>query len=299
MSFTKSATHCTLALIVFLLAATAAQAQQISSADITLDVRADDSVRQTTILMFAAPTADSTVQYELNDLARDVEVTDSVSLLNHALRRVNGSYVLEILLPGPRSTLEISYTVDGVVFQSDSVKRLFTEFFFEDVVGNMTVSVKLPEGFALYQDSYRPAGAQIGSDGTRIILKWSLQDTQGDVFSVRYNNPTQDNGAVGLVIVLGAIVVALYLYHRKKAREEFFRGFREDEKKTIEFLQARKTALQSDLQKQFGFSRAKATRVVSVLEEKGLVRKQYYGRTNKLYWIETPLKDKIMKRAKG
>jgi len=43
--------------------------------------------------------------------------------------------------------------------------------------------------------------------------------------------------------------------------------------------------MQSDLQKTFGFSRAKSTRIIMVLEQKGLVRKQKYGRTNKLHWL--------------
>ena len=63
-------------------------------------------------------------------------------------------------------------------------------------------------------------------------------------------------------------------------------GFRHDEKLVIKYLEEKKIGLQRDLEENFKFSRAKATRVVSKLVEKGLVSKKRYGRTNKLTWLK-------------
>jgi len=52
------------------------------------------------------------------------------------------------------------------------------------------------------------------------------------------------------------------------------------------FLQQRKVSFQRDLQRELQFSRAKATRIVRTLEQKGLLRKEEHGRTNRLFWLK-------------
>ncbi|MBI4175720.1 MAG: hypothetical protein HY518_00810 [Candidatus Aenigmarchaeota archaeon] len=181
----------------------------------------------------------------------------------------------------------ISYTVDNAVFRSDSVSFFFTEFQFDNEV-DMSVKVMLPPGSGIYNDEYKPADAIITSDGRRIILAWHEEGVKGTLFSVKYSELAEsgiDIFAVIAVIAL-AIVIFGFIRFRKMERQAFLHGFREDEKKTIQYLEQRKTALQSDLQKEFRFSRAKATRIVMHLEEKGLVRKQRYGRTNRLSWLK-------------
>ena len=275
-----------IAVIIVVLAAHAVQAQTIDRAEITIDIQPESSIDQKTVFFFSQPITDSILEYALNDAVRNIEVSDGTRALSYRLNKTLSTYNLEIFLEQPVDRIEIKYTADNVVFQSDSVKHLFTEFTFDSIVSSMIVQVNLPEGYGLYQNSFKPPGAQLGSDGKRIMLTWSIANTTGTLFSVKYASLAKGSEFVFLIIVLIAIIALLYYYFRKKTKEAFMHGFRTDEKKVIEYMGMNKKALQSDLQKLFGFSRAKATRIVSVLEGKGLVKKQRYGRTNKLYWVK-------------
>jgi len=251
--------------------------------EIRFDANADNSVRQTTTFHFTNE-LEGSVNYTLNEIVRDVEVYDETQSLDYRLIKSADAYVLEIFPAKPAKTITIIYTTDNAIFHSDSVSHFFTEFSFVNEM-NMTVTLKLPLGYGLYQDAYRPSGAEIVSDGKRIILVWKKSGIKDILFSVKFSR-LEGNILTLAVIILVALLVFLYLHLRQRTRNAFLSGFREDEKKTIFYLEKRKMALQRDLQTEFKFSRAKATRIVSILEAKGLVRKQRYGRTNKLFWLK-------------
>jgi len=271
-----------LALLVFL-AIPAAHAADIKSVAASFDLGADGSAVESLNFTFKAPTSE-VLSYAVDSKVRNIQAFDSKGPLSTALNLNNGSYEIAVLLDRPVEGLVLSYDADGTVFTSDSVQHFFTDFSFDGPV-NLSMSVKLPEGFALYQNSFKPDGGEIGSDGTRITLAWDLSNANYTFFSVKYIQ-SEDNGGIliAAVATLAGIIILLFLYFRQRSHEMFMHGFREDEKKVIDYMRERKTALQSDVQKQFGFSRAKATRVVAILEGKGLLKKQRYGRTNKLTW---------------
>ena len=264
-----------------------AQSYSISKLDVTFELQQDGSVRQTNRFFFNSSVSGTSLQYRLADAARDIEAFDDVQKLDARLVNVTGGYLINISLKQPTDTLVLNYTTDNAVFQSNSVSYFFTEMSFESEISDLAVRIKLPEGFVIYKNSFRPSDAVLLSDGQRIVLLWNEKNATGASFSVKFNMP--DNGSsflFGAIALLTGISVLLYLYFRERTREEFMQGFREDEKKTIDYLREKKVALQSDLQKEFRFSRAKSTRIVSVLEQKGLVRKQRYGRTNRLSWLK-------------
>ena len=251
--------------------------------EITLDIRPDMSVDQTNKFYFSTLLAAGKVNYTVDGRVRDIKILDDKQELDYTFN----NNLIDITLKGPTKTLTITYIADNVIFHSDSVSHFFAEFSFENTIKNMTVEVKLPPGFAIYKNEYRPSSANVVSDGQRIILVWKLNSIKDVLFSVKFSSPDQENNIAGIVAAMLVVVaILIYLHFRKRTREEFLKGFREDEKRTIEYLEQKKVAFQSDLQKEFKFSRAKSTRIVMHLEQKGLVRKQKYGRTNRLYWLK-------------
>ncbi|MBI2233275.1 MAG: hypothetical protein HYU56_05110 [Candidatus Aenigmarchaeota archaeon] len=272
--------HTLLALLLFALPAYAQQ-----EANITFDIQPDSSVKHAIVFSFSSPLTAASIDYALDGIVRDTEVSGGGQKMEHELIRSDSGYIMRIFLKGPTRSLSISYTADNVVFRSDSVNHFFTELSFEQPT-NISARLELPAGYGLYQDSYRPAGASTVSDGRRIILLWRPTNVQSVFFSVKFAKLEEGGLLIASVAVLSGLTIFLFLYLRHKTREEFLRGFREDEKRVIEYLQERKTALQSDLEHEFKFSRAKATRIVSKLQEKNLVGKQKYGRTNKLFWLK-------------
>ncbi len=263
----------------------AQSAERIRYIDVTFDIQQDLSVRQTTGIAFVS--ALSEFNYTLNEKVRNVEVLVSGQQTSHKLVEAENGYKLQIFPENPAENLTITYFIDNTVFKSDSINHFFTEFAFDEPVERLNAIAELPSGYGIYQDSYRPSSAVISSDGRRIFLAWNETNTKGALFSVKFSELKQEiNLWVAATFSLIFILTALYIHFRKKAKREFMKGFRADEQKVIEFLELHKTCLQSQLQAEFKFSRAKATRIVMRLEEKSLVRKQRYGRTNKLFWLK-------------
>ena len=121
----------------------------------------------------------------------------------------------------------------------------------------------------------------------RIVLYWEEDNVSNALFSEKYVPPKQEFSLwLAVVAILAGSTLFIYFHFHERRKEDMLFGFRHDEKIAINYIQEKKIALQRDLEEQFKFSRAKATRIVSKLVEKGLVRKQRYGRTNKLTWLK-------------
>lgn len=281
-----------IAVMIFatLIMATQAHAQDyaIDKVSVAFDIGADGSVKQSNVFVFNESLSNTTLSYNLTDQAKNIAVSDDNGSIGYQIDHAGGNYLIVVPMNQPTRTLNISYVTSNTVFTSGSLSIFFTVLSLGKPVANMSVAASLPEGNEVYQNSYSPADANIGSDGKRIILSWNIQNVDSPVvFSIKYSEQGSTAAIIFIVIAfMVGIIVFVYLYFREHSREEFMKGFRDDEKKTIEYIRLQKTALQSDLQKQFHFSRAKATRIVAVLEEKKLIEKKKYGRTNKLTWIK-------------
>ncbi len=279
-----------LALLISVIPASAA-AQAVNSdaqsAEVVFDLGSGDSVQQVIKFIFAEPLAAGPLNYTTGSAVRGVSITDdSGTALDYDIIQQDNGTILRIFAVGSTKTLTLGYIIDSAIFHSNSISHFFTEFSFDTTLDSLSMQVKLPPGYGIYQNDYQPRNASIASDGQRIIISWNEANVSGPLlFSVKFSN--LGSGPVPLpvfVIIFAATVAALYFYFRRKTKEAFMKGFREDERKTISYLQSHNTVLQKDLQAEFGFSRAKATRIVFRLESDGLLTKQKYGRTNKLFW---------------
>lgn len=260
-------------------------AAEIAQFHVQFNVNEDGSVYQWSRFMFDSP-VNGTLNYTLQG-ARDIQVTDGQKPLNFVAESTGSDYLLKISADRPISQLVIEYTADNVIFHLDSIDHFFTEFSFDNKVSNLTANLKLPVGYTLYDNSFKPGGAQILSDGKSIILFWEETGVGNILFSVKFIKPRQEFSLwIAVIAVLAGSLLFVYFYFHNRKKEDMLFGFRHDEKIAINYIQEKRIALQRDLEEQFKFSRSKATRIVAKLVEKGLIRKQRYGRTNKLTWIK-------------
>lgn len=256
----------------------------ITMFDAQFDV-ADGYVRQVSRFTFDIP-LNGTLNYTLPSVSQ-LSVSDGIKPLRFTAEEYGETYLLTIYVTEPADQIVIEYVADNMIFHLDSVEHFFTEFSFDNTVQNLTASLKLPVGYTLYDNSYKPQSGEIISDGRSIILQWYETDVDNILFSVKFMKPRQEFGLwLATIAVLTASLLFVYFYFRNKRSEDFMFGFRHDEKVAIDYIREKRVALQRDLEEKFKFSRAKATRIVSKLVEKGLVRKQRYGRTNKLTWLK-------------
>jgi len=182
-----------------------------------------------------------------------------------------------------------------------------------------TITLKLPVGTIIPREVGKdesfyisPDTAEIYSDGERIILIWN-EDKQEVDLSVIMRDATPTPVAwialAGFSTIIAAGSIAYILFYRKpkekpakkitkKAAEkpvkELLPQFIEDERKVVELLQnsPNHEAWQKTILQETKFSKAKVSRIIRNLEERGVVVKTIYGNTNKVTLKNSDSKEK-------
>ncbi len=279
--------------VVFIILASSVKSEYlnetgIKSMEIFFDIQADYKLKQTTKISFKDQIKEP-VNLSVASKVSKVEILDQgFQKLEYTLFQDKGNYIIQIIPKKPTNMLLLRYSTDGNIFKSKSESHFFTEISHEKIPG-LKVQVRLPQGYGLYRNSFLPENARISSDGKQILLLWDKVNSSA-IISVKFTKLDQ-KGNVWLFIsffsfaMLSTSLVFSFFHFKRKSKEAFLKGFRNDEQKTIKFLELNKISFQNKLQTEFQFSRAKATRIIMKLEEKGLVKKERCGRTNKVFWI--------------
>ncbi|MBW3018562.1 hypothetical protein KY329_00045 [Candidatus Woesearchaeota archaeon] len=160
---------------------------------------------------------------------------------------------------------------------------------------NYDFTLLLPEGYVIPKENKEefylsPDPSEITSDGHRIIIKWSEEQTTRFSNFAIVESLVDDSGFnLALIISLVAIAAALtslfILVRRKQPVEDtLVPGFIESEQAVVDLIKrAENNELwQKTIQKECGFSKAKVSRIIRNLETRGVVEKIAFGNTNKI-----------------
>ncbi|MFH1229824.1 MAG: hypothetical protein V1678_05390 [Candidatus Aenigmatarchaeota archaeon] len=195
-----------------------------------------------------------------------------------------------------------SRSVININYFSNSVREKGGYLLFSDsfkIVNDtkiLTVLIKLPEGSGLKQpteSSYIPQGALIGSDGRRPIINWVANDLEaGGRFevSIAFERLTEENVfplemiVVVILIVFSGFAIFYRFYWRAKRVNIILPVLKKDEKMIFNIIMKSGSGVnQKVIVKESGYSKAKVSKVLSSLRERGLVKLERIGRSNKIY----------------
>jgi len=171
--------------------------------------------------------------------------------------------------------VEFTMLLDGMI-ERHGRRRVFRTSF----DGSTDLSVTLPRGnvLASMKPNVLPKPDEIITDGERITVRWSLDNEPVSVF---YEGPS--NAAwitvVVILVALGCLVSAFIVMLRKK-QGQVHDMLSEDEKSVLAEL--KRQDRQDKIAKELGFSKSKMSKVLRKLEEKKLVAKEPYFKTNKI-----------------
>ena len=169
----------------------------------------------------------------------------------------------------------------------------------------VSVMIKLPDKTLLAEKAIlpiSPSGYNIGSDGRRILTSWSfILKRPGDVIPIRlYYEPLSpefiDEGLVYILIfilILIVIVGTLFIFRKVSKKSELVLSvLNESERLVVDIIQKekKKQVDQRRIVNLSGFSKAKVSRAIRSLEERGIVESERIGRRNKI-----TLKKKFLK----
>lgn len=173
--------------------------------------------------------------------------------------------------------------IDDHLLYKDSIK-------FSYDARTFSYMVKLPEGTGLIKgnEQYYPEDALLGSDGRRSILIWDMNDVktnQNFDSRVAYEFLSEfDYSILALPALVIIILVGIIIFLRKRKIDVILPILKSDEKKVYEaLLKCGSGVKQKAIVEQSGYSKAKVSKVLKNLQERGIIRLERLGRTNRVY----------------
>jgi len=194
-----------------------------------------------------------------------------------------------------KTSIEISYTGNEKVTKKDNYYIFADSLIMPDAVNKFSVLVKLPEGMAfLKKDAFKPSDSSLlGSDGRKLFILWNNDNLNKGYtfdFSVAYEPVNAFDytiiGVILIALITGAVIIVVFLrYPKQKAVEFVLPVLKQDEKKIFETLLKHESGVkQKIIVTESGYSKAKVSKVLTSLQERGLVKLERIGRTNKIYY---------------
>ncbi len=218
----------------------------------------------------------------------------------------------------PNSMMRENYTVEFSFDAYDLVRKsggsdLFSySYSIKDPTLDYNLWILLPDGAALLSaedfDPYFPPGAQIGTEmGRRVSLDWNIQKPElGKTYTFESHfefvgkppeditpvEPVDDKKDYTQIMTIGFGIIALFiaiyyfLITRKKDDHSVKRVFavlKDDERKVVDFIiEKGEKCKQKDIVRATDFSKAKVSRIMLELEERGILSRERVGRTNRV-----------------
>lgn len=261
-------------LILLILILPLAGAQQ----SVTFDINPSGVVEQDVRLSFEAEQDYGSYIYRVDQTPAIVEAQAPVRIEEEE----NGTviFIEQAINIGPN---EVAFTLvqEGLVERQGSTRIFGVSV--QAVLEPASISVTLPRGFALAETSVpvSPEPDAVETDGERITFTWEPGAQPIDIIVI-YEGPGEGwRNTTIIVLVLGVVIAGLYWRQRRKryARMDYVLG--SEEKRLVELLREEERT-QKELCKLTGFSKSKMSKVVRKLEEKRIIEKEPYFKTNKI-----------------
>ncbi len=294
-------------IILFLLLIPVASAQEYLFRDYTISIAPDyqgNVVEEVSFTVVDLGGNISAVEYAIAAVPSQVRVYDDEGELE--VFTEDSTLVVPLrkkLHAGESQRLRFVFTLPGIVssYRGDSI--LTMSYVPEVRVVNFTFMVKLPRGSVLVSEqrgageavaAVYPTPERVLTDGEHIIVRWKKWElSPGESFRifVMYTTVGQKQRSGYALVLAGlalgvALTYAYFYYQRKRRGEERRRVvklvLREDEQKIYDLLTEKGEILQEEIVRRTGFSKAKVSKLVRNLEEKGIIKKEPYRKTNRL-----------------
>lgn len=155
-------------------------------------------------------------------------------------------------------------------------------------INESSVVVRLPEGFILLgEEKIHPQDATTTSDGRRIIVIWDRKDvssTQSLKFQLAYESTLKEFVIPWHIIFIISLIVIfafVFIWRRVRKPEEVILSVLDEyERKIVELIKTAGEIKQKRIVQRTNLSKAKVSRVIKSLQERGLIEVRRIGRTN-------------------
>jgi len=246
----------------------------------------DSTVTYRTEMNFTKPV--SNIIISIAGSPQNVQVNPSCRI-DKALLQTN------VICESSLSRIELSYTSTERISHKNNWLVWSDAFKLPEPADNMMIRVRLPAGAALKEpilDAMEPKDSAITSDGRHILIAWEEKDVRNQFSgSIAYENLEIGSmlpmilAVIAIVAVVGFIAYRFYFSSPKEGMKMILPILKKDEKSVLEGLVKHGSGVnQKIIVKESGYSKAKVSKVLKSLNERGLVRLERTGRSNRIFW---------------
>lgn len=221
----------------------------------------------------------------------NIKIYDENGELPYNLTK-NGEYqiiVWKIIPPNSVQKINIQFDTKGLIEQAE--KKYIFSFNYNPLVETkkFQMNLKLPQGFILsgIAQSVSPDPSNMKTDGKSIILSWGYEKLDTEFASIvvyerGYTKESPNYLIYGSLVAIIVIISLIAIYYRKEKMDVAMMTLTEEEKMIVDQILKDKEVMQKRLVQDTGFSKVKISKLVRRLEEKGIVEKIPWMKTNKL-----------------
>jgi uncharacterized membrane protein len=216
-------------------------------------------------------------QYDLVSYTSRYEPIDLSSESDYTIRDQEGYFVYSF--PGQQA-VEFSALYDGLV-ERHMGERIFRSTFYKEESDSMGIQITLPPHYILSktEPSIMPKPSSITTDGRQIIITWDLKE-DADILVFYESERSMLWVWIATAVFTVCIAATLYFVFKRRSERRINDTLTSEEQKVL--LALGKVERQDHVAKKLEFSKSKMSKVVRKLEEKGLIVKEPYFKTNKL-----------------
>jgi len=187
-------------------------------------------------------------------------------------------------------SFKIEFDSAKLIEKSDNGYMLKQQIATPTDLERLTFKVILPDGTALAEGSpYLPFDASNATDGRNIFVYWNREKVvKGEVFTaqVSYQKFSQDQNIIiaGIFAAIALAAIGAIVFRRRFSMRMVLPVMRPDEKKVMEKIIANKSGVnQKVIVEESGYSKAKVSKVLKSLAERGVLKLERIGRSNRVF----------------
>ncbi|MBI2452390.1 winged helix-turn-helix transcriptional regulator [Candidatus Pacearchaeota archaeon] len=200
-----------------------------------------------------------------------------------------GILIHKNIKPDEKNLVEIEFDTKDLVKQSGSNFIFSMDFSLPFVSKNTQIKLNLPEGFIL-SDIDPPASPKptvIETDGKIISLIWKNPEEESFIVVYKRGFTDKSESAMPTYLVFIALLIIIFtailfmLTQKRKTREFISSTLSENENIILNIIRKEKNITQKKIGQITGFSKSKLSKIIKRLEEKNILKRKPFFKTNK------------------
>lgn len=186
--------------------------------------------------------------------------------------------------------ISLEFESKDLIKQSGKDLIFSLNFSLPELTNNLSVVAHLPEGFTLsdIESPISPKPSEISTNGKLITTTWNSKGIKEQSFIIVFKRgyTSRFEGyiaiyAVSIIIIILLMILLFIIFTRAKTRNFISGTLSEDERKVIDYIRKEVGITQKKISQLTGFSKSKMSKITRKLEEKGVVKKKPWFKTNK------------------